>query len=393
MLNVAEREQELRHKIIVVGLGGSGCRVVNHLSDMAGDRVSLAAVDTDSKSLFESKAGIRLEIGTRLTNGLGAGGDAEVGKHAVEDHRPLLAELTDGAQLVILIGGLGGGTCSGGAPILLDIASECRATTLCLVTQPLELEGPPRRQVADRAVSILRDKADVFILVPNDRLFASVGDVGVAESFSRADDVLGQGIRALLNMILNPGEINLSLSDIRKVVQHGGGICTFAYASAEGENRADTAVQKLLASPMLEQGALLLRSSQLVLSITGGTDMLWPEVNHIGKRLREAAPKDAQVALGTAVDKTITGKIMVALVLAERAERTSHHRHDRREPARNPHPAPNQPTTAAPKHQDPQTTFPFGGETDRFKGTEPSVFEGEDLDIPTFLRRNMAIDR
>jgi cell division protein FtsZ len=382
--------------ITVIGVGGGGCRVVDRLSDFPVDGVMLAAVDTDLKSLSLCRATLKVQIGQRLTNGLGTGGDANLARQAASDDIDQLRSLCVGTDLVFVVTGLGGGTGTGAGPLVLNTARAAGAMTLCFATLPFDFEGRNRGEVARQAVNNLRDAADAVILVPNDRLFESVGESAVADSFHKADDVISMGVRSVWRLITQPGFINLSLSDLHKVVRRSGGVCTFAYGRGTGPQRTERAVMSLLQNPLLEKGDVIARARALLVSLVGGDDLTLKEIDDVMKMISKQTRPDADISMGTVIDPADSGAISITLLTSESLLE--------------PEPGPVEPPVSA------EETEPEGGEKDRtsrfrkrkelqtklkfdasgqsrFKDTEPTVLDGEDLDTPTYIRRGILIEK
>ena len=382
-------------RVSVVGLGGGGCKVVDFLAEFQQNWPGIFAIDTDSTVLADSHATAKLQIGSTRTNGLGTGGDVNLGRLAAEDDIEMIRGLFVDTDLVFLVVGLGGGTGTGAAPVVLNAARDAGSTTLCFVTLPFGFEGRRRRNEAEQAISDLHESADALIAVPNERLFEFVGESSVAESFRKADEVLSEGISAIWKLITQPGFINLDFADLKKVGQHSGGMCTFGCGSGTGKNRVKEALISAMNSPMLKQGQVIADARSLLVSIIGGPDLALKEVGDIMEALSSKTRDDADVFMGTVVEEKWKNRVSVTIVASEpmpfTADKTSVN--DKPDDAAEPE---DRPRTIGRKSGHKETQTRLSLETSgrgRFKGIEPTIFDGEDLDIPTFVRRGITIEK
>ena len=273
-------------RIKVIGVGGAGCNAVNRMIDEGMQGLEFIAVNTDSQALIASKAGTRVRIGEKSTRGLGAGGNPEVGRTAAEESRDEIREALNGADMVFITAGMGGGTGTGAAPIVAEICREIGALTIGVVTKPFSFEGPRRMKSAMSGIDNLKQNADTLIVIPNDRLLQIVDKkVTMKAAFSQADDVLRQGIQGISELITIPGLINLDCADVRSIMSEGGA-ALMAIGIGEGEDRARKAAEKAINNDLLDVAITGARG--ILFNVTGGEDMTLYEVNEaaaiIGKR-------------------------------------------------------------------------------------------------------------
>ena len=287
--------------IKVVGIGGAGTNAVNRMVDSGIRGVEFIAVNTDVQALAVCDADVKIHIGQELTHGLGGGADPEVGRRATEDSRDELKQALRGADMVFVTAGEGGGTGTGGAPVVAAVAREVGALAVAIVTLPFSFEGQKRGQQARDGVERLRQAADTVISIPNDRLLAAVErSTTVVDAFSYADDVLRQGVQGITDLITIPGLINLDFADVRTIVQNAG-TAIMGVGQAGGDNRAHEAASMAISSPLLDstiQGA-----RGILLNITGGSDLSLYEVNEAARIIADAADEDANIIFGAVVDE------------------------------------------------------------------------------------------
>jgi len=350
---------------------------------------AMCAVNTDSKSLAASQATTKLQIGQGVTKGLGTGGDAQLGREAAEADVEMIRGLFPETDLVMLVVALGGGTGSGAAPVILETARSTGAMTMCFATLPFGFEAADRRERAGRALDNLREVADAVVVVPNDRLFESVDDGRVADAFDKADEVLAHGVSALCLAITRPGLIDLDFADVRRVVHVGQGICALGYGDGRGKNRAERAVAHLLGSPLLEKGRLLAEARSLLVSVVGGPDLTLKEVSEVMHGISAKTENGPEILMGTVIEEEWRNRVVVTVLasgsgtVAKTAEAGQA-------------PEPGEKRTGKKRSRLRQTQTSLRLESSgkgRFKNVEPTILDGEDLDIPTFLRRGISIDK
>jgi cell division protein FtsZ len=311
---VAAGPQNYLAVIKVVGIGGGGVNAVNRMIEVGLKGVEFVAINTDAQALLMSDADVKLDIGRDLTRGLGAGADPEIGRRAAEEHRDELEEALKGADMVFITAGKGGGTGTGGAPIVAEIAKNLGALTIGVVTRPFKFEGRQRAVKAESGIAALKEKVDTLIVIPNDRLL-DVGDAttSVLEAFRMADEVLLQGVQGITDLITTPGLINLDFADVKAVMTEAGS-SLMGIGQARGDNRAKEAAQAAISSPLLE--ASIEGARGVLLNIAGGSDLGLFEVNEAASIISEAAHPDANIIFGAVVDDTLGDEVRVTVIAA-----------------------------------------------------------------------------
>ena len=358
----------------VVGIGGAGTNAVNRMVDEGIRGVEFIAINTDVQSLNTCDADVKIHIGQDITHGLGGGADPEVGRRATEDARDEIKQAVRGADMVFITAGEGGGTGTGGAPVVAAIAREVGALSVAIVTRPFSFEGHRRRLVADGGIEALRAAADTLITIPNDRLLRIVErTTSVVQAFQVADDILRQGVQGITDLITIPGLINLDFADVRTIIQNAG-TALLGVGVAEGENRAVTAAQAAVHSPLLE--ATIVGARGILLNITGGTDISLFEVNEAAGAIAEVADEDANIIFGAVVDERLSGKISVT-VIATGFEADEAFGLPPVEPA-GTHFRPSPPARPEPQPRRDEQATPF----------EVPSFEDAELDVPSFLKHD-----
>ncbi|GAB3466048.1 cell division protein FtsZ [Actinophytocola sediminis] len=300
--------------IKVVGIGGGGVNAVNRMIEVGLKGVEFIAVNTDAQALLMSDADVKLDIGRELTRGLGAGANPEVGHKAAEDHREEIEEVLKGADMVFVTAGEGGGTGTGGAPVVASIARKLGALTIGVVTRPFAFEGKRRAKQAEDGITELRNECDTLIVIPNDRLL-QLGDVGVSlmDAFRSADEVLLSGVQGITDLITTPGLINLDFADVKSVMS-GAGSALMGIGSARGEGRAVQAAQKAINSPLLE--ASMDGAHGVLLAIAGGSDLGLFEINESASLVQESAHPEANIIFGTVIDDSLGDEVRVTVIAA-----------------------------------------------------------------------------
>jgi cell division protein FtsZ len=300
--------------IKVVGIGGGGVNAVNRMVEGGLRGVEFIAVNTDAQTLLMSDAEVKLDIGRQTTRGLGAGSDPEIGRNAVEEHRDEIEEILKGADMVFITAGEGGGTGTGGAPIVAEIARDIGALTIGVVTRPFGFEGRMRATQADLGISELKKAVDTLIVVPNDRLLqVSDPTTPIVDAFRIADQVLFQGVDGITSLITTPGLINLDFADV-KTVMTGAGSALMGIGLSSGEERAEEAAKAAVSSPLLESSIEGARG--LLLSIAGPTDLTLHEVNRAADTITRVAHPDANIIFGAVVDDALGDEVRVTVIAA-----------------------------------------------------------------------------
>jgi cell division protein FtsZ len=300
--------------IKVVGIGGGGVNAVNRMIEAGLRGVEFIAMNTDAQALLMSEADVKLDIGRETTRGLGAGSNPEVGRRAAEEHRTEIEEILKGADMVFITSGEGGGTGTGGSPIVADIAKSLGALTIGVVTRPFSFEGRKRAAQADMGITELKTAVDTLIVVPNDRLL-QVSDPGtpVLDAFRMADQVLYQGVDGITSLIMTPGLINLDFADV-KAVMTGAGSALMGIGHGAGEGRAEDAARGAISSPLLE--ASIEGAKGVLLSIAGPSDLALHEVNRAAETITKVAHPDANIIFGAVIDDSLGDEIRVTVIAA-----------------------------------------------------------------------------
>ncbi len=376
-----ESPQNYLAVIKVVGIGGGGVNAVNRMIEAGLRGVEFIAVNTDAQTLLMSDAEVKMDIGRETTRGLGAGSDPEVGRNAADEHREEIEEILKGADMVFIAAGEGGGTGTGGAPLVAEIARTLGALTIGVVTRPFGFEGRKRATQADIGITELKKAVDTLIVVPNDRLLqVSDPNTPMVDAFRMADQVLYQGVDGITSLITTPGLINLDFADV-KTVMTGAGSALMGIGLGSGEDRAEEAAKAAISSPLLESS--IDGAKGVLLSIAGPTDLTLHEVNKAADAITRVAHPDANIIFGAVVDDALGDEVRVTVVAAGfdkvMTQQQSHFesRLSRllEEPVRG--------DTA-----DPAPTILEDDDADVFSsGPEPVSFDAEeDLDIPDFLK-------
>jgi len=390
-------------KLKVIGVGGGGGNAVNRMIAAGIRGVEFISANTDLQALRRNTAPGKLQLGESLTRGLGAGGDPEVGrKSALEDTERIL-EMIDGADMVFITAGLGGGSGSGAAPIIASLGAEIGALTVAVVTKPFAFEGRRRMQIAERAVEELRGSVDTLITIPNERLLTFV-DRGtpLTESFLIADDVLRQAVQGISDLITIPGEINVDFADVRTIMT-GMGMALMGTGIAKGENRALEAAQRAISSPLLEETQID-GARGVLINISGGSDLTLYEVNEAARIIADAVDPDANIITGMVIDEEMADEMKIT-VIATGFDRPQPARREARpeaaqavrafrRPAR-PEPVAAEPEPPAPPPVEEAEEIPFYRKVlahqhnDDPGGYGPNWSNVDDYDIPTVLRKQM----
>lgn len=384
--------------IKVVGIGGGGGNAVNRMIEEGLGGVEFIAINTDAQALMLSKAKTRVRIGDKLTRGLGAGGSPEIGRKAAEESADELYEVLRGADMVFITAGMGGGTGTGGAPIVAQVAKELGALTIGVVTRPFTFEGARRIQTAEAGIEALKSQVDTLIVIPNDRLLDIVDKrATLQDAFRMADDVLRQGIQGISELITVPGLINVDFADVRTIMSEGGA-ALMAVGSASGDDRARKAAEDAISSKLLD--VTIDGARGILFNITGGPNMGMHEVSEAAAIIKETAHPEVNLIFGAAIDENMGDEIRITLIatgfeqtrVASRRPVQPQQRAARPAgPAQRPS-AVSRPEAVPPQPEalpeegvvDEQPQPPARSSADDFKR---KVYDTDDLDIPTFLRR------
>jgi cell division protein FtsZ len=312
MFEIVEQTQ-LTARIKVIGIGGGGGNAVNTMIGAQLSGVDFMVANTDAQSLEASQAPIRIQLGGQVTKGLGAGANPEIGRRAALEDQEKIKEYLAGSDMIFITAGMGGGTGTGGAPVVARLAREVGALTVGVVTKPFIFEGKKRMRQAEEGIEELKKSVDTLIVIPNQRLLSiAAKTTTMLEAFHKADDVLLQAVRGISDLIITPGLINLDFADVRTVMAEMG-LALMGAASASGENRAVEAAQKAISSPLLEdisiQGA-----RGVLINITGGSDLCLHEVNEAASMIQEEAHDDANIIFGAVIDETLADEIRITVI-------------------------------------------------------------------------------
>lgn len=300
-------------KIKVIGVGGGGGNAVNMMIAYNLSGVDFIVANTDSQAMVVSKAPIKVQLGAEATKGLGAGSDPEVGKRAAIESQDRLREVLTGADMVFVTAGLGGGTGTGGAPVVAEIARDIGALTVAVVTKPFQFEGKKRWRQAEEGLAELKKVVDTLIVVPNQRLLSISGrNMSLPDAFKKADDILYNGVKGISDLIMVPGLINLDFADVKNVMSEMG-LALMGTGVAGGDNRAIEAAQKAISSPLLEDNSIQ-GARGVLLNITGGPEMTLFEVNEASSLVQAEAHEDANIIFGTVVDETMGEEIRITVI-------------------------------------------------------------------------------
>lgn len=404
--------------IKVIGLGGAGSNAVDRLKMDGLDRLRLAAINTDLQALNSSLVEEKVLVGSSVTHGLGAGGDPEIGYEAIEADREKIAAVVEDCDLVFLLAGMGGGTGSGAAPTVAEIASESGALVIAFVTMPFTFEGPRRIKQAEEGLLALRASCDAVIPLPNDLLLqeATEGETAL-DSFARADDWIGRAVRSVWSMLFRTGLINLDFATLRQAFYTRGGKTVFGLGAGVGEDATTAALESLDQCPLLAIPEHSRKADRLLVNIIGGTDLTLAKVNQIMSAVTDRYGRESHVIMGAVIDEDWQGRVEICVIgtsdiggrlpvrrpMASRqrasAPATAAADKPSTSPAKQapkPGTAPARATHASVLTSDPteQNEFLFQSISEnrgRFERTDRNLFEGQDLDIPTYLRKGIKI--
>ena len=375
--------------IKVVGIGGGGVNAVNRMIEAGLKGVEFIAINTDAQALLMTDADVKLDVGRDSTRGLGAGADPEIGMKAAEDHADEIEEALKGADMVFVTAGEGGGTGTGGAPIVAKIARSLGALTIGVVTRPFSFEGRRRSTQAETGIEQLREEVDTLIVIPNDKLLQMTDhQVAILDAFKQADQVLMQGVSGITDLITTPGLINLDFADVKSIMSQAGS-ALMGIGSARGEDRARAAAEMAISSPLLE--ASIDGAHGVLLSIAGGSDLGLFEVSAAAQLIEEAAHDEANIIFGTVIDDALGDEVRVTVIAAgfdggqpqRRQARPAEQRPAQpSRPTAQPTFAPSQPAApqaAAMPGQRPAPQQPV-------QHSAPAVDDDDDLDVPDFMK-------
>ncbi len=402
--------------IKLVGVGGAGSNAVDRLKMENLERLQLAVINTDYQALASSPVQDKVLVGMSVTRGLGAGGDPELGREAAEADRDKIAAVVKDCDLVFLVTGMGGGTGSGASPVVAEIAAETGALVIAFVTMPFSFEGGRRLKQAEEGLRALRAVCDAVIPLPNDVLLQEAGEnETVLDSFARADEWIGRGVKSIWSMLFKTGLINLDFATLRQAFQQRGGKTLFGLGTGAGENAVGDAIASLKLCPLLHTPEFSRKADRLLVNILGGADLTLPRVHELMTAITEQFGRESHIIMGAVIDEDMAGRVEVCIIgtsdLGGRG-------HLPRRPAAQPGRGRAVPAGSAPRAEaaQPATTatgpgsarpgvkvealpqiaqeeFGFGEVESRghFEKTDRNLFEGQDLDVPTYLRRGIKI--
>ncbi|MGE5306791.1 MAG: cell division protein FtsZ [Alphaproteobacteria bacterium] len=394
-------QTHLNARIKVIGIGGGGGNAVNTMIGAKLSGVDFMVANTDAQSLEASQAAVRIQLGSQVTKGLGAGANPEIGRRAALEDQEKIKEYLAGSDMIFITAGMGGGTGTGGAPVVARMAREVGALTVGVVTKPFIFEGKKRMRQAEDGIEELKQSVDTLIVIPNQRLLSiAAKTTTMLEAFHKADDVLLQAVRGISDLIITPGLINLDFADVRTVMAEMG-LALMGAASASGENRAVEAAQKAISSPLLEdisiQGA-----RGVLINITGGSDLCLHEVNEAASMIQEEAHDDANIIFGAVIDENLADEIRITVIATGFGEAKEEQK-----------PAPSNVSSLVPASAKSKKVIHLGTIVDdldtptwqrKKQGTDevetvtlnktnfqftPNQEDEDKYDIPTFLRRQM----
>jgi len=403
-------------RIKVIGVGGGGNNAVNRMIDSGMEHIEFIVANTDLQALRMSRAATKIQLGVKLTNGLGAGANPEIGRKGALEDSDKIIEALEGADMVFVTAGLGGGTGTGAAPIIASLASEMGALTVAVVTKPFAFEGKRRMQQAERGISELMESVDTTIVIPNEKLLAVAENAGFFESFRIADDILRQGVQGISDIITIPGIINRDFADV-KAIMAGMGYAVMGTATAAGEHRTTEAAQRAIASPLLEAGAID-GARGILINITGSSSLKLAEVQQACTIIQGAAHEDANIIFGAVLDEKMKDSVKITViatgfresemrrprhsesfdpVIVARENSRSRDHFQMPEPEIEPEPSfdpePSfEPDPAPVAYQEAAPASGFSGSQaevislDAMRAPAPT-YQAEDLDVPAFLRK------
>ncbi|WP_017727216.1 cell division protein FtsZ [Halalkalibacterium ligniniphilum] len=367
-----EMDMDQLAQIKVIGVGGGGSNAVNRMIENGLQGVDFIAVNTDAQALHLSKAEAKLQLGGKLTRGLGAGANPDIGKKAAEESREQIEEVLRGADMVFITAGMGGGTGTGAAPVIAEVAKEIGALTVGVVTRPFTFEGRKRQTQAIAGIGALKEKVDTLIVIPNDRLLEIVDkNTPMLEAFREADNVLRQGVQGISDLIAVPGLINLDFADVKTIMKDKGS-ALMGIGIATGENRATEAAKKAISSPLLETSVD--GAQGVLMNITGGTNLSLYEVHEAAEIVSAASDAEVNMIFGSVINEDFKDEIVVTVIATGFDDNENAREQQTQRPA----------ATKINKLQQPEKEEP--AKESRFAPQQPQQSNEDTLDIPTFLR-------
>ncbi|MEW5806435.1 MAG: cell division protein FtsZ [Acidobacteriota bacterium] len=372
--------------IKVIGVGGGGCNAVERMINANVGGVEFIAVNTDCQALNNNKAPVKVQIGTNVTRGRGSGSNPEVGRQAAEEDSNKIADCITGTDMVFVTAGLGGGTGTGGAPVIAKIASDMGSLVVAVVTKPFYFEGKKRKEQAEKGLIDLKNKVDTVITIPNDRLLHTVDkSTPLPVAFLMADDILRQAVQGISDLITIPGVINHDFADV-KTIMKGMGIALMGTGVASGENRAVEAAQRAISSPLLEDTSIK-GARGVLLNITGGEDMALSEVEEAAKIIHESVDPDANIILGMVIKKEMKDEIKLTVIATGFKDSISVQKQSQQQLLEIPITEGTHPSAPSHHRKGHHIFYRFGSEGGG--GFSPNIGRTmDDLEVPTFLRKH-----
>ncbi len=388
-----------RPEVLLAGIGGGGCHALMRMTRFWLDGPQTLGIDSDRQALEACSLPETLLVGESSAKGKGAGGDLAAGRMALEENVDRLRDRLSCTDVLFLVVTLGGGTGTGAAPLLAEAAKEMGALVVVFAALPFSFEGEQRQKQARLGLRDLRERSDALVVLPNDRLLEDENRAETfVQSFAQSDHMVGVGVRALWKLVTSPGLINVGFSDLRRIIEHTDGTCSFGYGAGEGPLRVEQAMQELLSNALTDRGAHLAKCSGMLVNILGGEDLRIAEVQGIMTQLKGLARDGCDIVMGVTTEKSMANEVYVTILSAEEwlpaeegeteaapteageasAEGRTAGRRERKRRSRGP--------------RIEQGRFDLEGRgKGRFKGVEPTLYRGQDLDVPTFIRKNIKI--
>jgi len=403
-------------RIKVLGVGGAGCNAVTHIARTPFDGVEFIALNTDAAALAQSNVTDKFVLGERLTRGMGAGGDPERGRAAAEEDAAKLKAMCEGTDVLFIVAGMGGGTGTGASPVIARIAKECGALVLGMLILPFDWEGSRRQRLANLGLHEMKAAADGVICLPNQKLFKLIDEkTSMVETFAITHELLAQGVRGIWRMLMRPGLINVDFADLCSVTRGKHSENSLATAEACDEHRSREVIEKLFNHPLLDGGQALTDAASVLVSIVGGPDLTMAEVNRVMEQINRQC-ESAHIIMGAAIEESCAGKISITVVASKRPNEREESCGDgapelmepqttMRPPSRFVAPAPANTVETQekilqngargkrklPKLKQGQLPLEIISKG-RFEKSEPTIHQGQDLDVPTYIRRNVPLN-
>ncbi len=383
-----ESNVKVPSRILLVGLGGMGLNALTRMENYSEEYADRVAIDTDGAALKASNAPRSLQFGAHLTDGMSTGGDVELGRRSANADFVKFREIFYGMELVILLTGLGGGVGSGAAPAIAQTARDEGALVISVATLPFPFEGDERARIAEKSLDLLRRSSHAVITMPNQYLLEDIGtDETMDDAFRRADEQMGAGFRVVWRLLAQHNLINLDFNSLKHMLESAGGVCTLVHAEAAGKNKAQLALNRVMKHPAVKNDNVLNDANGLLVGLLGGAEMTLLEVQEIMHGISNAVHSNARRFMGAGIDPSMKNRLSLMLLVGGKAEEA---KPEAAPIPRKPEPAPAD--RKKPKAEQKELILQPTSKG-RFKDVEPTIYEGEDLDLPTFIRRGMKLTR